>query len=71
MDHNPNYSSIFTNDSKDNDKAACTVICKQEIITKKFPKEMTIFSAEVCAIDISHKNKKVKLISFVEVLRKV
>ena len=49
----PDHQYIFTDGSKDNNKTACAAILNKTIHKKALPMKSTIFTAEVCAIDLA------------------
>ena len=66
--HHPDHQYIFTDGSKDNNKTACAAVLNKTILKKGLPKESSIFTAEICAIDLAldiiSKNKYSKYIIF-------
>ena len=51
--HHPDYQYIFTDGSKDNNKTACATVLNKTIHKKALPMKSSIFTAEVCAIDLA------------------
>ena len=66
--HHLDHQYIFTDGSKDSNKTACAAILKKTIHKKVLPMKNSIFTAEVCAIDLGlniiSKNKHNKFIIF-------
>ena len=52
--HHPDHRYLFTDGSKDNDKTACATVLNKTIHKKALPMKSSIFTAEVCAIDLYH-----------------
>ena len=50
--HHPDHQYIFTDGSKDSNKTACAVVLNKTVLKKGLPKESSIFTAEICAIDL-------------------
>ena len=51
--HHPDHQYIFTDGSKDNNKTAYAAVLNKTILKKGLPKESSIFTAEICAIDLA------------------
>ena len=51
--HHPDHQYIFTNGSKDNNKTACAAVLNKTIHKKALPMKSSIFTAEVCVIDLA------------------
>ena len=50
--HHPDHQYIFTDGSKDSNKTARTVVLNKTIHKKALPMKISIFTAEVCGIDL-------------------
>ena len=66
--HHPDHQYIFMDGSKDCNKTVCAAVLNKIIHKKAFPMKSSIFTAEVCAIDLAlniiSKNKHNKFIIF-------
>ena len=66
--HHPDHQYIFTDSTKDNNKTACAAVLNKTILKKGLPKESSIFTAEIYAIDLAQdiisKKKYCKYIIF-------
>ena len=51
--HHPDHQYLFTNGSKDNNKTAGAAVLNETIHKKTLPMKSSIFTAEVCAIDLA------------------
>ena len=49
----PNYQHIFTDGSKSNYRTGCVAVLHKKALKKCLPKEASIFSAEIYAIDLA------------------
>ena len=68
----PDHLHVFTDNSRDNDKTACTAVLNKTIIKKPLLTESSIFTAETyvidLALDIILKSKHKKFIIFSDLL---
>ena len=68
LQHHPDHLYVFTDGSKDNDRAACAAVLNKTVLKKALPRESSIFTAEAHAIDqainIISKSKHKKFIIF-------
>ena len=66
--HHPDHQYIFTDGSKNDNKTACATVLNKTIHKKALPMKSSIFTAEVCAIDLAlniiSRNKHNKFIIF-------
>ena len=66
--YHPEHQNIFTDGSKDNNKTTCAAVLNKTIHKKALPMKSSIFTAEVCAIDLAlniiSKDKHNKFIIF-------
>ena len=63
QDKLPNYLHIYTDGSKDNYGTGCRAVINNKTMKKSLPKEASIFTAEICAINLALKiisNNKAK-----------
>ena len=63
QDNLPNYLHIYTDGSKDNNGTGCGAVLNDKTMKQSLPKEASIFTAEICAINLALKiisNKKAK-----------
>ena len=51
----PNLLHIYTNGSKDNNGTRCRAVFNKKIMKKYLPKEASVFTTEICAINLAHK----------------
>ena len=51
--HNPDHQYIFTDGSNDSNKTVCAAVLNKTIHKKAFPMKSSVFTAEVCAIDLA------------------
>ena len=51
--HHPDHQHIFTVGSKDNNKTACAAVLNKTIHKKTLPMKSSIFTAEICDIDLA------------------
>ena len=62
----PNHLHVFTDGSKSNNGTRCGELLHKKTLKKCFPKEVSIFSAKICAINLALKlfsiSKKEKFI---------
>ena len=49
----PEHLYVFTDGSKDHSRTACAAVLNKTIHKKALPMESSIFTAEVCAIDLA------------------
>ena len=49
----PNHSQIFTDRSKSNNGTGCGVVLHKDSLKKRLPKEASILSVEICAINFA------------------
>ena len=70
--HHPDHQYIFTDGSKDSNKTACAAVLNKTIHKKVLSIKSSIFTAEVCAIDLAlniiSENKHNKFIIFYDSL---
>ena len=50
---NPEHLHVFTDGLKDHSRTACAVVLNEIIHKKALPMESSIFTAEICAIDLA------------------
>ena len=63
QDNLPNYLHIYTDGSKDNYGTGCGAVLNDKTMKQSLPKEASIFTAEICAINLALKiisNNKAK-----------
>ena len=63
QDNLPNYLHIYTDGSKDNNGTGCGAVLNNKTMKQSLPKEASIFTAEICAINLALKiisNNKAK-----------
>ena len=63
QDNLPNYLHIYTDSSKDNYGTGCGAVLNDKTMKQSLPKEASIFTAEICAINLALKiisNNKAK-----------
>ena len=53
LSHYPEHLHVFTDGSKDHSRTACAAVLNKIIRKKALPMESSIFTAEVCAIDLA------------------
>ena len=53
ISHYPEHLHVFTDGSKDHSRTACAAVLNKIIHKKALPLESSIFTAEVCAIDLA------------------
>ena len=53
VSHYPEHLHIFTDGSKDHSRTPCAAVLNKIIHKKALPMESSIFTAEVCAIDLA------------------
>ena len=51
----PNHLQIFTDGSKSNNETRCGAVLHKKTFKKRLPKEASIFSAEICAVNLALK----------------
>ena len=55
LQHHPDHLYVFTGESKDNCRTACTAVLNKTVLKKALPKESSLFTAEAHTIDLALK----------------